>query len=104
MSWLGILVSEWIEGFRSINAAIRFRFNYYNWYDWHLDFWSEINYGWYSMYIWPYDDIYNCHVSKERQLRLGEKPREKWDSERDKELITVLLSLPKNESVNIGMT
>lgn len=75
MSCLGILMSEWIEGFYSISSAIYFRFNSCSVYDFHIDFWSEINNGWYRMYIWPYDDIYNCYASKERQSRLAEKPK-----------------------------
>jgi hypothetical protein len=35
-------------------------------------FWEEINNGWYDMYIYPYDDWYHPHLSKERKLRLNQ--------------------------------
>ena len=38
------------------------------------DFWLNLNEGWYDEYIFPYDDWYNPSYSKERRLRLAEKP------------------------------
>ena len=35
------------------------------------DFWQELNDGWMSMYICPYDDLYHPTLSDERKLRLG---------------------------------
>ena len=37
-------------------------------------FFEEICIGYYQEYIYPYDDCYNLTISKERQLRLGQKP------------------------------
>jgi hypothetical protein len=38
------------------------------------DFWEALSWGYYQEYIFPYDDCYNPTISKERQLRLGQKP------------------------------
>jgi len=38
------------------------------------EFWEWINLGFYRQYIYPYDDWYNPSYSKERRLRLAEKP------------------------------
>lgn len=62
------------EGFSSFYYAIRYRFEYYEWWDFKGDFWEEINSGWYQEYIFPYDDLYNPTVSKARQLRLDQHP------------------------------
>ena len=62
------------EGVSSFNYAIRYRFEYYDWWDFEGDFWEEINSGWLRHYIYPYDDIYNFTLSKERQLRLNQHP------------------------------
>jgi hypothetical protein len=35
-------------------------------------FWEELNFGWYQMNIYEYDDYYLPTVSKERKLRLGQ--------------------------------
>jgi hypothetical protein len=61
-------------GFSSFNYAIRYRFEYYEWWDFEGDFWEEINSGWMRHYIYPYDDIYNPTISKARQLRLDQHP------------------------------
>ncbi len=39
------------------------------------DFWESLNWGYFEMYIFPYDDWFNPTISKERQLRLGQKPK-----------------------------
>lgn len=36
------------------------------------DFWEALSAGWMEEYIYPYDDIYNRHLSDERKLRLGQ--------------------------------
>jgi hypothetical protein len=36
--------------------------------------WEALSYGWMAEYIYPYDDWYNPSYSKERRLRLAEKP------------------------------
>lgn len=61
--WQGIC-----NGFSASNLAIHYR--YKNW----ECFWEELNIGWYQEYIYPYDDIYNFTLSKERQLRLDQHP------------------------------
>jgi hypothetical protein len=64
---------EWfIEGFRNIEYIIdcRATMNHFG-YD---DFWESLSWGWMTEYIFPYDDCYNPTISKERQLRLGQKP------------------------------
>ena len=35
------------------------------------DFWEALSWGYYEMYIFPYDDCYNPYISPERKLRLG---------------------------------
>jgi hypothetical protein len=39
------------------------------------DFWEALNWGYFEMYIFPYDDWFNPTISKERQLRLGQRPK-----------------------------
>lgn len=67
-------IQQILEGWKSVFATIRYRFDDYEWWEWDRDFWEEINMGWYREYIYPYDDIYNPTISKERQLRLAQKP------------------------------
>ena len=38
------------------------------------DFWEGLSMGYYEIYIYPYDDLYNPYLSPERKLRLGQKP------------------------------
>jgi len=56
------------EGFASFGLAIHYRYS-----DWGC-FWEELSIGWYGEYIYPYDDFYNAIISKERQLRLDQRP------------------------------
>lgn len=63
-----------LDGWESVYNAIRYRFDDYEWWEWDRDFWEEINIGYYENYIFPYDDWYNPTISKERQLRLSQKP------------------------------
>ena len=37
----------------------------------YVDFWEELNKGWMSEYVWPYDDWFKPDPSPERKLRLG---------------------------------
>ena len=63
-------MSKWeqfVEGFRNISYIMSCYGD--------DDFWEAINFGYYEMYIFPYDDWYNPTISKERQLRLGQKPK-----------------------------
>ena len=39
------------------------------------EFWEALSYGWMAEYIYPYDDWYNSSNSKEREMRLGQKPK-----------------------------
>lgn len=41
----------------------------------YCEFWETLSLGWMREYVTPYDDWYNPTVSKERQLRLGQKPK-----------------------------
>jgi len=63
-----------LNGWDSFFAAIRYRCDSYEWWEWDRDFWEEINIGFYEMEIFPYDDWYNPTISKQRQLILGQKP------------------------------
>lgn len=63
-----------LEGWQSVYNAIRYRFDSYEWWEWDRDFWEEINIGWYQEYIFKYDDYYVLTISKERKLRLAQKP------------------------------
>lgn len=36
------------------------------------EFWEGLSMGWMQIYIWDYDDPYNCTISPERKLRLGQ--------------------------------
>ena len=67
--WVGLQ-----EGFASFNFAIRYRFDGYYWRECDKDFWEELSIGWYQEYISPYDDFYNAIISKERRLRLDQRP------------------------------
>lgn len=67
-------LNQIFEGWESFFTAIRYRFDSYEWWEWDRDFWEEINIGWYREYIFKYDDFYVPSISKERQLRLAQKP------------------------------
>jgi len=54
--------------------AIHFRIDRYEDNIDRCAFFYEINNGWYEMYIYDFDDCYSPTISKERQLRLGQKP------------------------------
>jgi hypothetical protein len=56
--------------------SINYRFVQYNDNIDRCAFFEELNYGWYQMYIYPYDDWYNLTISEERLLRLGEFPQQ----------------------------
>ena len=61
---------EWfVEGFRHLPYIL----DCYN--DGHKygygEFWEGLSMGYYEMYIYPYDDLYNSYLSPERKLRLG---------------------------------
>ena len=66
---------EWFENsLWNWANAINYRFVQYNDNIDRCAFFEEINYGWYQMYIYPYDDMYYPTISKERKLFLDEKP------------------------------
>lgn len=58
------LAFEWWWDLLSIRKSSDYRCEY-------ADFWYELNDGWMSMYIYPYDDLYHPTLSDERKLRLG---------------------------------
>ncbi len=66
------LIQRFLDGFGSIEVAIHFRFDYNDDLD-HLAFFEELNWGWYEMYIYPMDDMYNPTKSSIRRFWLGEK-------------------------------
>ena len=66
------------EGFSSFRLAVYYRSASAKHWDPVGCFWEEINSGWYREYIYPYDGWYNAMISKERQLRLGQRGR--WPS------------------------
>jgi hypothetical protein len=68
---------NWIENsLWNWRNAISYRFNYYNDNIDRCAFFEELNYGWYQMYIYPYDDMYIPTISKERENRLGGFPQQ----------------------------
>ena len=85
-----------LEGWKSVYAAIRYRFDSYEWWEWDRDFWEEINIGWYQEYIFKYDEWYYPIISKERQLRLAQKPPTIYLSEKDFNSLVDRLNEPPN--------
>lgn len=70
MNWLKNVWWTW-------GNCVNFRFMGYN--D-NLDrcaFFEELNWGWYEMYIYPMDDMYNPTKSSIRRFWLGENERNK---------------------------
>ncbi len=66
-------MTNWIKDcFWSWVNAIYFRFDKYEYDIDRFAFFEEINIGYYEMYIYPYDDMYNPTISKERKLRLNQ--------------------------------
>jgi hypothetical protein len=62
----------WVEDcYWSWRNCIGFRLDYNDRID-YCAFWEEINIGYYREYIYPYDDLYNPTISKERKLRLNQ--------------------------------
>ncbi len=61
---------EWfIEGFRNIEYIIdcRITMDHFG-YD---DFWEALSWGFMQMEIFPYDDLYNPKLSKQREMLYG---------------------------------
>ena len=68
---------NWIENsLWNWRNAISYRFNHYTDNIDRCAFFEELNYGWYQMYIYPYDDMYIPTISKERESRLGGFPQQ----------------------------
>lgn len=68
---------EWFENsWWNWANCINFRFVEYNDNIDRCAFFEEINYGWYQMYIYPYDDEYYPTISEERESRLGGFPQQ----------------------------
>jgi hypothetical protein len=66
-------MKEWIsDAYWHWRNVFYFRFDEYNDNIDRLAFFEELNYGWYQMYIYDYDDWYNPTISPERKLRLAE--------------------------------
>lgn len=81
-----------LEGWKSVYAAIRYRFDSYEWWEWDRDFWIEINIGYFEQYIFPYDTF--PAISKERQLRLRQKPQTIYLSPENFDLLLDRLNQP----------
>jgi hypothetical protein len=63
---------EWLEdAYWHWRNVFYFRFSEYNDDIDRLAFFEELNYGWYQMYIYPYDDWYHPTISAERKLFLS---------------------------------
>jgi len=68
-------LKTWVDNaWWSWGNAIHFRIDRYEDNIDRCAFFYEINNGWYEMYIYDFDDCYSPKISKERQLRLGQKP------------------------------
>ena len=84
---------NFIDGWQSVLNAIHYRFDSYEWQE---DFWEEINIGWYQEYIFPYDSFYSPQISKERQLRLAQKPPTIYLSPENFDLLLDRLNQPQD--------
>ena len=72
---------EWfIDAYGSVHNCITFRTQNYN--D-NVDFFEELNIGWYQMYIYPYDDLYMPIISAQRKSLLAEEPYTFYVTEED---------------------
>lgn len=74
------VLNQIFEGWESFVYAIQYRFGGD---EYEIDFWEEISNGWYQEYIYPYDDLYIPTISVERKLRLDERPKTIYISEKD---------------------
>ena len=72
-----MLITWWFEEcWWNWANAISYRFNHYTDNIDRCAFFEELNYGWYQMYIYPYDDMYIPSISEERKNRLGGFPQQ----------------------------
>ena len=70
-------LKNWIENaWWPWDNCINFRFVEYNDNIGRCAFFEELNNGWYQMYIYPYDDMYQPTISEERKNRLGGFPQQ----------------------------
>ena len=70
-------IRTWIDNsWWSWANCINFRFVEYNDNIDRCAFFEELNNGWYQMYIYPYDDMYQPTISEERKNRLGGFPQQ----------------------------
>jgi hypothetical protein len=70
-------MKEWIDNsWWNWANAINYRFVQYNDNIDRCAFFEELNYGWYQMYIYPYDDMYYPTISEERKKWLGGLPQQ----------------------------
>lgn len=89
-------LNQIIKGWKSFFSAIRYRFDDYEWWEWDRDFWEEINIGYYEQYIFPYERYDVPFISKERQLRLAQKPETIYLSAEDFDNLCKRLEEPSN--------
>ena len=91
----------WFENsWWSWSNCINFRFVEYNDNMDRCAFFEELNNGWYQMYIYPYDDMYQPTISEERKKWLGEFPQQYnfYVSEVDYDAIMEALDKPPQPS------
>jgi len=91
---------DFLEGFHYIYSAL----DAYNadkkWG--YSEFWETINTGWYSMYIFDYDDPYNPTISKERKLRLSQEPEIIYLSHEDFDALVKKIEEPPQYNENLA--
>ncbi len=90
---------EWFENswWNWVNS-INYRFVQYNDNIDRCAFFEELNYGWYQMYIYPYDDWYYPTISKERKLLLNEDIPTIYVSEEAYDAIVYTINQPPKPS------
>ena len=70
--WFEKLITWFENSWWNWVNSINYRFVEYNDNIDRCAFFEEINYGWYQMYIYPYDDWYHPTISAQRKLFLSE--------------------------------
>lgn len=92
------MMENFLNGFRIFSSALFYRTNSY-WYENMSYFWDEINSGWMSQYIWPYDDPNTLTLSEERKLRLAQKIETIYLSIEDYDYLVEKINNPDPEQI-----
>ena len=66
------------------------------------EFWEWINLGFYREYIYDYDYQFTTTISKERQLRLAEKPKTIYVSQEAYDKLVEAINKPPEYDENIA--